>query len=226
MRIEKYAVGSYIHITKRGARGLPITRDELDRQRFLRLLYYANDAFSSEFWEKETMSLGMFGRPSSWPKRDPLVKILAFCLMPNHFHIILKVVGRSDLPGKFMQKLCGSMSMNFNSKYGEKGSIFQGAYRSRTINNDSYLRNVAIYVMIKNTMELYPQGGLDGSIQHFGKAWGWAIDYPYSSLGDFVGNRNRPIIEKDIYDEIWLNKQDLIQEGQTFLNQGYVNIVI
>ena len=141
MRVEPYSIDSFVHAIKRGARGLHITRDKADQYRFIRLLYYMNDKFTVEYWERETESLGLFGRPNNWPERKPIVSVVAWTLMPNHFHLLLKETQDGGI-AKFMQKLCGSMSMNFNAKYEERGSIFQGAYRGRNVGEDRYLTDL------------------------------------------------------------------------------------
>src|SRR3989338_7670613 len=165
MRVEPFAVGSYVHALKRGARGLPITKSLSEQRRFMRLLFYMNDHYSNEIWERETKTLGMFGRPSEWPERRPLVKILAWTLMPNHFHLLLKEVEEGGI-SKFMQKLGNSMSTYANLKHKEKGSLFQGAYKARTVGDDRYLRYLAPYIMVKNVFELYP-GGLEKAMREF-----------------------------------------------------------
>jgi len=196
MRVEPYIVGSYVHVLKRGARGLPITRDEKDKWRFVRLLYYMNDEFKDDFWERNTAELTMFERPETWPEKKPLVKILAWTLMPNHFHLLLQEISGGGVT-KFLQKLCGSMSMSFNSKYKEKGSIFQGAYKSKTVGKDRYLRWLASYIMVKNVFELYP-GGLEAAANNFEKAWAWANQYKFSSFINYAQKSDSPILEKDI----------------------------
>jgi len=207
MRIEPYAADSFVHVLKRGARGMAIIKKMSDKWRFVRLLYYMNDIFPVENWERITKNLGVFVRSSSWPERKPLVKVLAYCLMPNHFHLILKEAIEGGI-SKFMQKLCNSMSTHFNLKYNEKGSIFQGAFKSKTVSTDDYMRYLVVYVMVKNPMELYPHGGLAGAMQNFDDAWEWAVQYPFCSLKDYVENRDSPIVDKDIFGEIWKDKEE------------------
>ena len=202
MRVEPFGVDSFVHAMKRGARGLPITRDTADCWRFVRLLYYANDEYKDDSWERETVDLGMFGRPKIWPERNPLVKILGWVLMPNHFHLLLKEISEGGI-SKFMQKLCGSMSTHFNIKYEEKGSLFQGAYKGRTVDNDAYLQYVAPYIMVKNVFELYP-GGYARAVKEFDNAWQWAVEeYKFSSLMDYAARRNSPILEKDLLEDLF-----------------------
>lgn len=217
MRVEPHAVGSYVHALKRGARGLPITKDRAEQRRFARLLFYMNDHYSDDDWEKETHSLGMFGRPGHWPERRPLVKILAWTLMPNHFHLLLKEIEDGGI-SKFMQKLGNSMSTYANLKHKEKGSLFQGPYKSRTIKNDAYLRYVASYIMVKNVFELYP-GGLQKAAADFELAWRWGSQaYPFSSLVDYTvkpasdpgktTGTTSPVIDKDILGELFESVAD------------------
>lgn len=209
MRVEPYAVGSYLHVLKRGARGLPITKSKSDQWRFIRLLYYMNDAYSDVNWDKVTRKISLFHRPNGWPEQKPLTKILGYCLMPNHFHLILKEVVKGGV-SLFMKKLCESMTKHFNEKYDEKGSIFQGAYKSRTVETDEYLRYLAVYVMLKNPLELYPRGGFAGAMRNFDAAWNWATNFQFSSLADYsAGERSSVIVDKDLLGEIFVKSSSL-----------------
>ena len=194
MRREPFGIGSVLHVMKRGARGLPITKGIDDQWRFVRLLYYMNDEYKDDFWEQSTRSLGTFERPKRWPKRKSLVKIYAWVLMPNHFHLVLEEI-QDGGTSRFMQKLCGSMSVHFNLKYEEIGSLFQGPYKSRTVGRDEYFRYLIPYVMVKNVFELY-LGGFDAAAQNFEEAWKWATQsYAFSCLPDYFGRQDIPIID-------------------------------
>src|SRR5690606_6672758 len=92
------------------------------------------------------------------------------------------------------KRLGQSMTNHANEKYGEKGSLFQGPYRSKTIEEDEYLRYAAAYVMVKNTFELYPEGGLSSAQRNFDEAWRWAERYNCSSLGGCSGVSEKSLI--------------------------------
>ena len=226
MRVEPFDIGSYVHVVKRGARGLPITRNKQDCERFVRLLYYLNDEFRAEFWEQDVRKLKIFERPKSWPARRPLVKILGWTLMPNHFHLLLKET-QDDGVTRFMQSLCGSMTRHYNEKYEERGSIFQGAYRSRTIETDRYLRWAVSYVLVKNVFELYP-GGYERAVKEFDKAWEWGTHtYAYSSLKDFAISKESPIVDFELLGSLFTSdadfkkcSRDMILSHQSSSNQG------
>lgn len=202
MRVQPYGVGSFMHVMKRGTRGLPITRDAFDQNRFARLLYFANEEYRDEYWERDTAELPLFERPQDWPERKTLVHILAWVLTPNHFHLLLEEIQIGGI-SKFMQQLCGSMSAHFNAKYEEKGSLFQGAYKGLVVDTDEYLKQLIPYIMVKNVFELYP-AGYTKAIKEFDKAWRWGVEsYPFSSLPEYVLNREWPIIEKDFINDLF-----------------------
>lgn len=196
MRVEPYSLGSIVHITKRGARGIEITRDNADQERFIQLLYYLNDSFVDDNWRKTITGLAPFERPIEWPERNPLTRIFAWTLVPNHFHLLMEEIQEGGI-SKFMQRLCGSMSANFNAKYKEHGSIFQGAYRSRTISEDAHLRYLVFYIQVKNVLELYP-GGLVRALEYFDEAWEWALQYRFSSLSSYISGKDAPITESEL----------------------------
>lgn len=205
MRKEPFTVGSFVHIMmKRGARGLPIVQDDGDRWRFMLTLNHFNDHFHSESWFRDLMDDGIANtlkRASKWPEKNPLVTIAAFTLMHNHFHLILKEIEEGGV-SKFMHKIGTGMANHANAKYKEKGSLFQGPYRSRTISEGSYFRYAGAYVMVKNTFELFPDG-FEKACASFDTAWEWAIHYPFSSLGHYAEVFDSPIITDPFLKELF-----------------------
>lgn len=144
--------------------------------------------------------------------------------MSNHLHLILKELREGSL-AKFMQKICGSMTTHYNAKYGERGSLFQGAYKGRTVDlhGDEYLRYLAVYVMVKNTFELYP-GGLTRAIKNFDEAYAWAAKYPFSSLSVYAGGEASPILDKDIFGELFENTDDFKEFSRECMQNHFEQI--
>ncbi|MBM3261621.1 hypothetical protein FJY93_04375 [Candidatus Kaiserbacteria bacterium] len=198
MRVEPYGAGSILHVIKRGARGLEIVRDERDRQRFLKLLYFLNDEYQGgNGWERDMDGLPPFTRPKYWPAWHPLVDVLGWTLLSNHLHLLIRVRDEGEKGvSEFLHRLFRSMTGHFNEKYNERGSIFQGPYKSRTVDNDDYLRYVVPYIMVKNTLEMHPDG-FEKAAANFDSAWKWAIQYPYSSLGVYAGEMVSPVVMKN-----------------------------
>jgi putative transposase len=192
MRVEPHAEGSIMHVVKRGARGGLIVRDTADRKHFLKCLRYLNDEYTDENWSRSVAHVPHLTRPEYWPPQKPLVSVLAWTLMPNHFHLILREEQKNGI-AKFMQRVGGSMSMRANIRYEESGSLFQGSYKGRVVRDDHDLRWLASYVMAKNTLELY-SGGLINAVKHFERAWKWGVEYTFSSMGIYGGEVVSPIV--------------------------------
>ncbi len=189
--------GPYLHIVKRGTRGLPIVRDESDRFRFLLMLTHANDHFSSLNWYRDIQDEGLhtsLDRPLSWPEQKPLVEMIAFALVENHFHLLLRGLVEKSVP-RFMQRIGIGMAKRFNERHRESGSLFQSGYRSKIIDSDDYLRYVSVYIQVKNAFDVHPKGYL-WARDHFDEAYDWACSYPYTSLGDYNRTFERPLVER------------------------------
>lgn len=195
MRVEPRGIGSIIHITNRGVRGMDIVRNISDKNNFIRTLYYLNDAHTDRNWRREIANLDVFERPTSWPEREPLVHVLAWTLLSNHFHILVQEI-REGGAAKLMQRISGSLSMSFNLRYKEKGSLFQGGYHGKTVETDTHLSYLAFYILIKNVLDLYPDG-LTAARDNFDDAWEWAKRYQYSSFRDIISGTVSPILDDE-----------------------------
>jgi len=212
MRRVDLGLGTFHHVLNRGSRGMDIVRDNTDRWNFVRSLFFQNDMFICRNWKREVgqSHKGVFHRPDYWPQRKPLVSIVGFCLLNNHFHLLIKEISSGGL-SKFMQRLPNSMSLQFNKKYGGRGSIFQGSYQSRLIESDADLRNIAFYIVVKNTFERYENGGINGALKNFEDAWQWAINDPFSSFADYVEERSSPILQKEALEDFRFDKKEVCQ---------------
>jgi len=127
--------------------------------------------------------------------------------MANHFHLLLYEKQEGGI-SKFMQRLGGSMTLYFNEKYGEKGSIFQGAFKSSTVSDNEYLHYVHAYILVKNTLENYP-GGIMKALREFDTAWNWIKDkYLFTSFLTAATGIYSPIIDMKIYNDLGLFQKD------------------
>jgi len=77
-------------------------------------------------------------------KRRLLVEILTFCLMPNHFHLLLYQLNRNGI-SNFMRKM-GGYATYINKKYRRVGHLYQGRFRAIHIKGNNQLKNVFVYI--------------------------------------------------------------------------------
>lgn len=113
--------GGYYHIYNRGVAKQPIFLDEQDHQVFLRFL--KEYLLPLEHPDLQTLK-------KLTPRRIPIncfqeVELLAYCLMPNHFHLLLKNLTKRGIE-KFIRAVSVNYSMYFNKKYERVGPLYQG----------------------------------------------------------------------------------------------------
>jgi putative transposase len=119
-------------------------------------------------------------------ERTILVKIFAFCLMPNHFHIGIQETTEKGIE-KFIHRLCTSYSMYFNNKYLNSGTIFQGQYKSKHVNNDDYLRYLIQYIHLNPFGIEEPELLKSAKPNFLQQATKYSKNYEYSSYKEYLG---------------------------------------
>jgi REP element-mobilizing transposase RayT len=217
MRREEQGVDTFHHIILRSAHGVKVFYKNKEKWVVLTYLFYKNDSFSSKHWKRELKreQLRLFERPADWPPRDPFVKIMAFCIHSNHIHLLVKQIREGGLT-EFMRRLPNGISNWHKEKYGNQGNIFQ-PYASRMVENENDLAHLALYVMIKNVFERYPDGGIEAAYNDLEKVWQWALSDPFSSFPDYAGYRNSPVVEKDMLADFYPAPKDFKEYGRDYI---------
>jgi REP element-mobilizing transposase RayT len=218
MRRNELAIDNYYHIVIRGAGGVPFLHDQDDWWLCLKLLYYLNDSSLSSTWERDlaTHKCSLLERPKHWSPREPHVCILAFCIHDNHIHLLVKEIKEGGLTA-FMRRFPNSLSNRHRVKYKKSGNIFQAAYKLRRLDSDADLQNVAQYIMVKNVLERYPKGGIEGAMIDFTAAWQWANQDNFSSLPDYAQQRNSPLIDKELLGTVLSSSNQFKNEAWEYL---------
>jgi putative transposase len=126
--------------------------------------------------------------------RDILVEILAFCLMPNHIHLLLRQF-RDNGISNFMQKFGAGYSAYFKNKYNlkQKGYFFQGRFVAVHIKTDEQLKTVFVYIHT-NPVSLIEPKWKETGIKNPEKAIEFVKNYKWSSCSDYIGKKNFPSV--------------------------------
>jgi len=128
--------------------------------------------------------------------------------MPNHLHLFLKENTTGGV-AKFMHRVSMAYSKFINQKYKESGSLFEGTYKSRLVEEETDFKNLAVYIMVKNTFELYT-GGLTLACREFESAYANALNYPFTSLKDYEDpNHKCPILDRELFGELFAEPHSL-----------------
>ncbi|MDD5147206.1 MAG: transposase [Candidatus Daviesbacteria bacterium] len=135
-------VGEYYHIFNRGNEKRNIFTQPRDYKRlFKTLFYYQFIGPKPSFSRFAKSDLNSF-------KPDPekkLVEIICYCLMPNHFHFLVKQLKNNGI-SVFLSQISNSYTKYFNTKYARVGALFQGVFKSIRIETDEQLVHISRYI--------------------------------------------------------------------------------
>lgn len=174
-----FAPNEYYHIYNRGTDKRVIFKDTADYSRFMQLLYLSNSTqlINVRDIQKEQKEVFDFNRV------ETLVDIGVYCLMPNHFHILIKEKKDGGI-SHFMNKLGTSYSMYFNKRYERNGSLFQGRYKAEWANSDQYLKYLFSYIHL-NPVKIIDPHWKENGVNNTEAILEYLYNYKYSSFIDF-----------------------------------------
>jgi putative transposase len=196
LRNDPFVTGEYYHIYNRGIDKRVIFKLERDYERFMMLLYITNSDSEKSFRLDNLInhSHKSFDEVMVLDKGKSLVSIGAWCLMTNHFHLLI----RQEVDGgitRFMHKLGTAYSMFFNIKYQRKGALFGGVFKSNLIKADNrYMQHLFGYIHI-NPLDIKFSGWKNKIKKSSIDMKKFLESYRYSSYLDYVGKDR---IEKNI----------------------------
>lgn len=196
-----FALDSYYHIYNRGTESRVIFNNERDYERFIALIFVCNDIepvrIENMSRSKSEQGLTLLRRVFNTRRTKTLVEICSYCLMPNHFHFILREKEEGGI-SKFMQKIMTAYTMYFNKKYERNGALFQGSFKATIVDNDNYLKYLISYVHL-NPVKIIDSSWKENGIKNRQAAEKFLRNYKYSSYLDYCGV-SRPegvLLDKD-----------------------------
>jgi putative transposase len=193
---KNFVNGSIYHIYNRGNNKEIIFRDEQDHRAFLFRLGLAlgfdiEDLNNCEITKSPKSRIRITGIESG------NFKLHAFCLMPNHFHLLLEQCGDESI-SKLMLKVLTSFSRYLNLKYKRVGYVFQDRFKAVLIESNPQLMLVSSYIHmnpVKDELVNKPE------------------QYKWSSFNDFLIDRKNLIVHTKFLTEIFGNKNNFAKQN-------------
>jgi putative transposase len=205
MNRDKIIAGEIYHVYNRGTEKRKIFLEDKDYLRFIHDLFEFNDenpAFNIGYFfnqgkkraTNESIDVRDVRRQyiKEREKRKMLVEILAFCLMPNHYHLLLKPRKDSGI-AEFIKKINGGYAKYFNNKYERAGTLFQGKYKSVWIKKDAHFIYLPYYIHL-NPLDLKFPEWRNKEIKNYQAAMKFLKNYRWSSFPDYIGKKNFPSV--------------------------------
>lgn len=140
--------GEYYHVYNRSQFNVPIFLKDKDAKAFIKtLIYYAQTKPPRKLsYEKRYKENNI--KPFDY--NDRLVSILTYCIMPNHFHLLLRQEADKGV-STYMQRLTASFVHYYNIKYKQKGHLFESGFKSVHIESENQLLHVSRYIHLNPT---------------------------------------------------------------------------
>ncbi len=197
-RTTPFANDHFYHVFNRGVEKRIVFLEDKDYQRFLNTFYYYQ--FSGP---KPRFSTYKRFRGVEFNKKPKIVDILCYCLMPNHFHLLLSQLKEGGIQ-EFISKILNSYTKYFNIKYKRIGSLFQGQFKAVLIESDEQLIHLSRYIH------------LNPFVGKVTKGW---ENFPYSSYREFSQQTESPLCNTkyilDFFDDL-KNYRDFINDHKDY----------
>ena len=198
------------HVFNRGVARAPIFNHAKDYQRFLDLLNYYRFApkLSFSHYNRLENSAKQQYMQNLKKNNPPIAEILAYCLMPNHFHLLLKQTKDHGIK-LFISNLQNGYAKYFNTSSERSGALFQAMFKAVRIETDEQLLHVSRYIHLNpSTAYIVEPENL--------------LSYKWSSLPEYLGKvdafftNTQLVLElaggKDTYNEFVLDQTDYQRE--------------
>ena len=128
------------------------------------------------------------------------VELVSYCLMPNHFHLLLYQYDKEGIT-KLMRSIATGYAMYFNKRHKRIGSLFQGTYKASRVQSDSYWMHISRYIHL-NPADL-----------------GDFRDYPYSSYKIFMGKTHTEWVHPEKVLDSFKNRKEYEKFVESYLEQ-------
>ena len=198
------------HCLNRGVEKRIIFQDSMDHARFVHDMYEFNDVapagnayrlFRAGDIPEATM---MEIRPPSLRTRKRIVDVHGWCLMGNHYHLLVSERREGGL-SLFSRKLNVGYAMYFNEKYKRSGVLFQGRTKKIRITSDAYFLHILHYIHL-NPLDFHKDstGWRELRIASTERALRHLDSYRWSSFLDYCGTKNFPsVISKELFGDVF-----------------------
>ncbi len=196
------------HVLNRGVEKRTLFLDDRDRLRFVCGLELFNDSKPIEIssaksdWAADFMQKG----PTRSLKRKKLVDIHGWCLMGNHYHLLLSECAEDGLT-RFITKLNVGYAKYFNEKYKRSGTLYQGRTKKILIDRDAHFLHILHYIHF-NPLDFLKtaRSWRAGHVGSSRTALAHLLKYRWSSYCDYVGKKNFPfILTTDLFSDVYGN---------------------
>jgi len=218
-----FSIGEYYHIYSRGVDKREIFASRHDYNRFSILLYLCNSDKPLNMRETFLAYKGKsFLEEVFFADRGKTyVDIGAYCMMPNHFHLLLHEKIENGI-SIFMKKLLTAYSKYFNQKRQRTGALFEGCFGAQHAHNDEYLKYLFAYIHLNPVKLILGNDWKEKKIADMAEVQKFINEYYYSSYPDYAGlsRVSGRIINPEAFPQYFSSKKEFKYSMFEWLNKA------
>ncbi len=207
-------VGDIAHICNRGFDKKPIFTSMPEYHRFVENLYRLNNQNGALRFQGRNILTSEHEK-----HREPIVDILKWSLLPNHYHLLLHERIEGGIT-EFVKRLGNGYTKYFNTKHQRSGYLFQNSAKIILIKRDAQFLYIPFYIEL-NPLDIhkYPWRDLSKKTTNYSRVIAFLEKYPWSSYQDYVGKPNFPkIINQPLFFSLFeTNPMEYKKEVQKYL---------
>lgn len=198
--VKTYVENGYYHAYNRGVEKRNIFMDHQDYVVFLSFLKrYLTEQNDQIYKVRPRYRIDLFEE----------IELICYCLMPNHFHLLIKQSSSNSITN-FMRALMNSYVSYFNKKYQRTGTLFEGKYKAVLVENEPQLLHLTRYIHLNPVSNTNTRSDL--------------VEYKYSSYTEFMGKRSTSWIHPEnilgFFKSSQKNSTDDILSYQSFVEDS------
>lgn len=216
MSKNSFSIDEWYHVYNRGVDKRVIFSESGDYDRFVMQLYAGNSITSVHVSNQFSGRKPTLTEVLSRRRGAPLISIGAYCLMPTHFHLLVKEISEGGLTS-FMRKVATGYTMYFNKKNYRTGPLLSGTFHSSHVADDRYFKRVVNYIHA-NPAEIVEPGWKSGTIRDKRGVERWLSAYRYSSLQDYLGMER---LERSILDQSAFSLFDVLPDIESLVDDAH-----
>ena len=203
--IKKYEAGAYYHIYNRGVEKRIIFQDDKDYKTFLSYLKFYLSPPTKHDLHSDLQGVSLKAIPPSRVLKNyhDEIELLAYCLMPNHFHLLVHQTTVSAI-NYFMRSLSTKYVCYFNTRYKRVGHLFQDTYKAVKIESEQQWIHLTKYIHL-NPLDLHP----------FKESPCRLTEYKYSSYPNYLGK----------FKQSWVKPNEILANISKVGKNSYHNFV-
>ncbi|MEI8232263.1 MAG: transposase [bacterium] len=186
--LKEYEEGGYYHVYNRGVEKRTIFADEEDYQKFigyLKVYLLPTNLQGLTLKDEKGRTVSPSRRLNNYANE---IELISYCLMPNHFHLMLRQVTEKGM-AKFIQSILTKYVRYFNKKYSRVGGLFQGVYKTVHVKSEEQFTYLTKYIHRNPLPDTPTRSHLEG-----------LREYKYSSYGNYLG----------LFKQSWVKSEDIL----------------